>query len=92
MNDADDVAVDRIRRRMIEIADELQSLAADDFSARHALNVEADGLRRQLQSLVADEVGTLAAWAERAGRKGSHTEDVEAAKAAIVSPGEGGQV
>ncbi len=80
---------DELRRRLVEIDDELRSLPADAFAEKHKLNVEGDLVRSQLPNTTDDP--TASAWAERAGRKGSHTVDdeVEAAKAAIVSSGGG---
>ncbi len=84
--------VDQIRARLVSISDELRTLAADDFAAKHQLNVEADELRRQLGQFSDGDSEIQRRWADRSARKGSHTTDdsVEAAKAAIVSPGEGG--
>ncbi|MEM7340788.1 MAG: hypothetical protein AAF467_19180 [Actinomycetota bacterium] len=84
--------LDRIRRRLVAIDDELRALAVDDFAGKHRLNVEADGLRKQLRALEGDDSAVLAEWADRAARKSSDTadDDVEAAKAAIPSPSEGG--
>ena len=81
------------RKRLGEISDELRSLPADDFSGKNRLSIEADALRRQLtNSSDTDAEATLRSWAERSGRKGAHTsdDDLERAKAAIVSPMEGG--
>lgn len=78
------------RRRLIEISDELQAVDALDFEAKHLLNTEADDLRRRLASLTGDDTDARARWAERAGRKGQHTDSPEAARASIISPGEGG--
>jgi hypothetical protein len=63
------------------------------FAAKRLLNVEADALRRSLVDISsAESATTLTDWASRAARKGAHTRDdrLEAAKAAIVSPIEGG--
>ena len=81
-----------IRSRLVAIADELRIVAADDFATKHRLNVEADELRRRLEQLADGDSETLHRWADRAARKGSHEMDHEreAAKAAIVSPTEGG--
>lgn len=75
-----------IRARLGEILDEIATLPADEFAAKHRLNTEADGLRRELSSLDQD-ADTERAWAERAGRKASHSVDheFEARKAQIVS-------
>ena len=80
------------RKRMGEISDELRSLPDDDFSRKNKLNIEADGLRRQLtEKPDADTEATMRRWADRSGRKGAHTrdDDLERAKAAIVSPIDG---
>ena len=87
------MAAEEIRRRLVEIDDEVRSLPATDFPAIHRLRSEADGLRRQLSELAGDgDDATLRAWSDRAGRKGSHETDdeLEQAKAAIVSPMESG--
>ncbi|MFT5026334.1 MAG: hypothetical protein ACI9CV_001094 [Ilumatobacter sp.] len=83
----------QIRRRLGEIGDELRALPDDDFSGKNRLNLEADSLRQQL-SADPDHDGDaiLSGWAERSSRKGAHTpdNDVELAKARIVSPGDSG--
>lgn len=83
---------DQIRRRLVAIDDELRALPVDDFENKHRLSVEADGLRAQLRSLDEGDSGVLAQWADRAAKKSGHTadDDVEAAKAAIPSPTDGG--
>ncbi len=78
-----------LRRRLVEIDDEIRALPTDAFAARYELDKERDLLRTQLAELVESELGPVAEqWAERSGRKGSHTTDydVERAKAAIPSP------
>lgn len=82
---------DQIRLRLGEISDELRALPSTDFESKHRLNTEADTLRGQLSELGQDS-DVSRQWAERAARKSSHTadDDVEAAKAAIVSPIEPG--
>jgi hypothetical protein len=67
-------------------------LPSDDFAVKHQLNTEADALRRQLSKLGDGDPDTLRQWAERSAGKPLHTLDdgVEAAKAGIVSPIEGG--
>lgn len=82
-----------IRRRLGEISDELRALPDDDFPGKNELNLEADSLRRLLAADVdLDSQAIRDGWAERAGRKGTHTpnDDEERAKSGIVSPGEGG--
>ena len=79
-----------VRRRLVVIADELEELARDDFAAKHRLNLEADELRLLLAQSSEKDDELLKSWASRAGRKGGHTVDVQAAKAAISSPLEGG--
>lgn len=75
--------------RLLEIADELKALDPGDLAARHRLNSEADELRA-LPAEASRDPDTARRWAERAGRKGTHAEDVEANRASIVSPSEGG--
>lgn len=82
-----------LRRELVEIDDAVRALPSDDFAGIHALRSKADKLREHLAQIVETEQSTtLARWADRAGRKGTHSvdDDVEQAKAAIVSPGEGG--
>ena len=89
----DELTPSQIRRRLGGISDEIRALRDDDFSGKNQLNLEADSLRRQLAADPDhDSKAILSGWAERAGRKGAHTpdDDVERAKAGIVSPGEGG--
>ena len=87
-----DSSAERIRQRLVQLTDELRALPADDFASKHRLHSEADQLRRQLSERGRDSDDTLRQWADRAARKATHTvdDDVEAARAAIVSPGEGG--
>lgn len=90
-----DLSPSQIRRRLGEISDELRALPDDDFPGKNRLNREADSLRRLLAADPDhDSEAILDGWAERAGRKGSHTpdDDFELKKAGIVSPGEGGAV
>lgn len=79
-----------IRRRLVEIADELRLVGASNFTAKHVLNTEADRLRQELGRISANDAETRANWAERAGRKGEHADTSDADRASIVSPGEGG--
>ncbi len=88
----DDGEVNNVRQRLVAISDELRALADDDFGGKHRLNVESDELRQRLAQLSDGDSQVLKDWADRAGRKNSHTpdDDLEAAKAALVSPIEGG--
>ena len=82
----------QIRARLVEIDDALQRLPSDAFAEKHNLLTEADGHRASLASELGAELDAASdEWAERAGRKGTHSvdEDEQAAQAAIVSPGEG---
>jgi hypothetical protein len=82
-----------VRRRLGEISDQLRSLPDDAFSAKNQLSIEADALRRQLTDWFGtDTEATMSRWADRSARKGTHTadDDLERAKAAIVSPIESG--
>ncbi len=82
---------ENLRKRLVEIDDELRDVASDDFGRRHELLTESDEVRAALEEEVgADLVEAAADWAERAGRKGSHEVDYEARKGMIVSPNEGG--
>ncbi len=86
-----DETSDRLRQRLVAISDELRGLPGNDFAGKHRLNKEADTLRQQLSDLGGDSE-TLRQWADRAARKSSHTvdDDVEAARAGIISPNESG--
>ncbi len=67
---------DDIRRRLVELNDELRALADDAFAAKHPLRTEQDQLRSELRAQLGDELGTASDdWAERAGRKGAHSVD-----------------
>ncbi|MGH1490336.1 MAG: hypothetical protein ACRBK7_13260 [Acidimicrobiales bacterium] len=82
-----------IRKRLVEIDDELRTSPANEFATRHLLNMEADSLRRRLKDLTRDsDRALLAEWSSQAGHKGAHTSDHEVAQgsARIVSPMEGG--
>lgn len=88
-----DDALTAARIRLGEISDETRLLEDDDFRAKHDLNVEADDLRRVLaEGSHKDAEAMLRSWADRSARKNGHTADIELerAKAAIVSPIEGG--
>ena len=89
---SEEARANELRKRLVEIADELRALPADGFAAKHRLNLEADSCRRRLMELSRDNDGCLLEeWSDRAGRKGSHSVDseVEQGKARIVSPMEG---
>ena len=88
-----EASADWIRRRLVEIDDEVRSLPSDDFARKHALRSEGDRLRELLgQGVEADASQTLAQWADRAVRKASHSadEELEEAKARLTSSGESG--
>ncbi len=75
-----------LRQRLAEIDAEVQALASDDFAKKYALMSEADGYRASLEDHDAPALEAAAKqWAERAGRKGAHTQDAEALKAMVVS-------
>ncbi|MCP3939698.1 MAG: hypothetical protein GY708_30510 [Actinomycetia bacterium] len=82
---------ENLRKRLVEIGDELRDVASNDFARRHELLTESDVVRAALDEEVGEDLGEAAAeWAERAGHKGSHEVDYEARKGAIVSPIEPG--
>lgn len=81
---------DWLRRRLVELADEVAALDAADFAEKHRLNTEADELRKELAVLSERDAPARAAWAERAARKQSHEVDPAVAEAVISSPIEGG--
>lgn len=79
----------QMRRRIVEISDELRALPCTAFKEKHRLNVEADHWRSRVAEILSDDLdGASSEWAERAGRKGSHAENIELAqaRASIVSP------
>ena len=82
-----------IRRPLVEIGDTVRALPSTSFADKHVLNVEADRLRADLRRIEGTELDAASAeWAERAGRKGTHSvhEGEQAGAAKIVSPGETG--
>lgn len=86
-------SADAIRRRLAEIQAELAALPADAFAEKHTLNTEADRLKQEQRDLMQDRLDEASdEWAERARRKGAHTQDddVEAVKLKLIQPGEGG--
>lgn len=86
-------SAEAIRRRLAEIQAALAALPADAFTEKHALNTEADRLKQDQRNLMQDRLDEASdQWAERASRKGTHTQDdeAEAAKARLIQPGERG--
>ena len=76
-----------IRQRLAEIAGELQGLPPDEVARNRELMAEARPLRESLEEMARRDLETARKrWAERAGRKGSHTVDPLHAKARIASP------
>lgn len=75
-----------VRRRLVEISDELAGLDSMAFAEKHALNLEGDQLRNELSEMIGSEMDQAnSEWAERAGRKGAQNIDQgEASRAAIV--------
>lgn len=89
MSDTDDPIV--LRQRLAQIDDEIRSLPADDFARKYELSTEADRLRESLANEMTEDLEAVGReWAERAGRKGSHSLDTHQVKGAIVSPIESG--
>ena len=86
--DSDSASV--VMARLVEIDDELRGLADFAFAEKHALNVERDELRAKLRELLGDDAkAAVDDWAERAGRKGAHKQNVERSIAMIFSPNGG---
>lgn len=86
-------SAEAIRRRLAEIHAELSALPTDAFVQKHALNTEADQLKQDQRDLMQDRLDEASdEWSNRAGRKGSHTQDdqLEGAKARLIQPGPGG--
>ena len=70
------MTADLVRRRLVEIDDALRALPSDAFAERHVLNTEQDALRSELRALLGAELAAASDdWAERSGRKGSHSVD-----------------
>lgn len=71
------------RRREISLIQEaVDRLPSDDFAARFALQSRADRIRAALHEDLADELDAANDdWAERAGRKGEHAQNVDALEA-----------
>ncbi len=86
-------SAEAIRRRLGEIHAELGALPSDAFAEKHELNVEADKLKQKQRDLMQDRLDDASdEWSQRAGHKGSHTQDdqLAGAKARLIQPGEGG--
>ncbi len=84
---------DEIRKRLVEIDDEVRALDADEFARRHELLTESDRCRAALLAEVGDEIDAAnKEWADRAGHKGEHEVDYEALKGQTISatPDSGG--
>ncbi|MEM9465583.1 MAG: hypothetical protein AAGA90_09420 [Actinomycetota bacterium] len=66
------------------------ALPSNDFAGRYALESRIDALRAQLHEATADQLDAAGdEWAERAGRKGEHAQNVAAREAMTRSmPGE----
>ena len=80
-----------IRARLVELDDELRGLPSDAFARKHELLTEGDRHRKRLAELLQPELDAASdEWAERAGRKGTHSVDEgeQLGAAAIVSPGQ----
>lgn len=78
---------EELRRRLVEIDDQVRGLQPDAFARKHELLVEGDELRAMLREALKDELESIGhLWAERAGHKGSHYVDYEAKRAGIPSP------
>ncbi len=87
-----DGEVHNVRHRLVAISDEPRALADDDFGGKHRLNVESDELRQRLAQLSDGDSQVRKDWADRAGRKNSHTpdDDLEAAKRPSCRPSRAG--
>lgn len=79
------MSADIIRERLVRIDDELRALPSDAFSRKHALLTERDGLRAELRTLLGVELAAASDdWAERSGRKGTHSVDEDEQTAAAI--------
>ena len=78
-----------LRHRLAEVDAAIRSHSRVEFASLHALNVEADEIRAELQRRLAPDItAARKTWAERSGRKASHEEDPELAKLRIVGDSE----
>ncbi len=78
------MTADELRRRLVEIDDELRELPGDDFERRHRLLSESDECRAALDAALGPVAREATReWAERAGHKGSHEVDYDVMKARI---------
>jgi len=76
-----------LRRRLVEIDDELRELPSDAFARKHELNTEGDNNRKLLADALAPELRAIGDdWADRSARKASHTANADelAAKASMA--------
>ena len=75
-----------------ELRARADALPSNEFATRFALEKQLDELRARLHELTAGELEAASdEWAERAGRKGEHEQNVAALEAmARMMPGEGG--
>lgn len=75
-----------IRRRLVQISDELSALDSMAFADKHALNLEADQLRSDLSALIGSDMEQANnEWAERAGRKNAQNPDEDEAAGAGIA-------
>jgi len=67
---------DQLRTRLAELRAEVDELDSEARAERFALDVEADGIRKQLNEMLSDDLAKASkAWSVRSGRKGEHGED-----------------
>ncbi len=89
----DQLSADQLQAELVALDEAHRILDGNDFVGRHALSVRLDAVRsavKERHALALD--AAKAAWADRAGHKGTHAEDPETAQAVARSamPGEGG--
>lgn len=74
-----------LRKRLVEIDDEIRDLPDDGFKRRHELLTESDSCRNALFAEVGTDIDEAnKEWADRAGHKGEHEVDYDVLKGLII--------
>jgi hypothetical protein len=75
-----------LRKRLVDIDDEIRGLSDDAFARRHELLTESDACRNALFAEVGLDIDKAnKEWADRAGHKGEHEVDYDVLKGLIIS-------
>ena len=91
LQDREPTAESELLAAMSLVRAQITALPGDDFAGRYALERRLDDLRTRLHEATADDLEAANdEWAERAGRKGEHTQNVDALEAmARMMPSQG---